>query len=322
MEFDVIAVTETWIDNLEEAKFLNIENYFAEHFIRSSKGGGVTLYINKSCEYVRKNVHVVNAESLFVELKRSDIQGKLMIGCIYRPPNMCKNVIREFTESVQVMLNQNVNRKYILLGDMNIDLLQKDGVDFSNEMCSMGLILCINIPTRVTTHSNNVIDHIFTNILDKFIESGTIDVDISDHKATFVFFENLKLKFKYIHDSHYFNFRKYRYEEFEHKLKEVDWSKITENTEPNPAYDEFCKVFYGLSKCYVDEKSNSKAKKIKKPWVTSALLISINTKYKLYKKTIQAPFNIRLKEKFNRYKNLLRVLLRKAEKKIFLQTIS
>ena len=175
----------------------------------------------------------------------------------------------------------------------------------------------LNIPTRVTTHSNTVIDHIFTNILDKFIESGTIDVDISDHKATFVFFENLKLKFKYIHDSHYFNFRKYRYEEFEHKLKEVDWSKITENTEPNPAYDEFCKVFYGLSKCYVDEKSNSKAKKIKKPWVTSALLISINTKYKLYKKTIQAPFNIRLKEKFNRYKNLLRVLLRKAEKNYF-----
>ena len=71
MEFDVIAVTETWIDNLEEAIFLNIENYFAEHFIRSSKGGGVTLYINKSCEYVRKNVHVVNAESLFVELKRN-----------------------------------------------------------------------------------------------------------------------------------------------------------------------------------------------------------------------------------------------------------
>ena len=196
------------------------------------------------------NDWLINQISTVISLpiKRSDIQGKFMIGCIYRPPNMCKNVIREFTESVKVMLNQNGNRKYILLRDMDIDLLQKDGVDFSNEMCSMGLISCINIPTRITTHSNTVIDHIFTNILDKFIESGTIDVDISDHKATFVIFESLKLKFKYIHDSHYFNFRKYRYEEFEHKLKEVDWSKITENTEPNPANDEFCKVFYGLSK--------------------------------------------------------------------------
>lgn len=56
---------------------------------------------------------------------------------------------------------------------------------------------------------------------------------------------------------------------------------------------------------------------MKKPWVTAAFLKSINHKYKLYRKTVQQPFNIQLKQKYNSYKNMLRCLLRKAEKLYF-----
>ena len=258
VEFDIIAVTETWFMSLEEANFFSIDNYVAEHFIRGSRGGGVTLFIHNSCEYVRKNIDIVNAESVFVEIRRSDVRGKILVGGIYKPPNMNNDNIQEFTNSIHLLLNQYVSKKCILLGDLNIDLTKQEGMDFSNELSSMGLISCIDIPTRVTPLSSSVIDHIFTNIMDQFIESGTIDVDISDHKATFVIFENLMIKFKHINDGDYFNFKNYNYDDFEKNLKKTDWNKISRMTDPNAAYSEFCQIFYNLSKCFICAKKKIK----------------------------------------------------------------
>ena len=62
---------------------------------------------------------------------------------------------------------------------------------------------------------------------------------------------------------------------------------------------------------------NARKKRQGKPWITSGLLKSINVKNKLYFKTCHECFNPEIKERYNRYKNMLDVLLKIAEKSYF-----
>ena len=56
---------------------------------------------------------------------------------------------------------------------------------YKNLLLSLGLRNLINVPTRVATHSQTIIDHCVTNFSIRNIESGVIDDDISDHYPTF-----------------------------------------------------------------------------------------------------------------------------------------
>ena len=75
-----------------------------------------------------------------------------------------------------------------MCGDFNVDLLQYDKHNATNnfidQLYSLGLHPLITRPTRITSHSNTLIDNIFTTSLSN-IQSGLIINDISDHLPTF-----------------------------------------------------------------------------------------------------------------------------------------
>ena len=74
-----------------------------------------------------------------------------------------------------------------LLGDFNVNLLNYNGHNYTNDSLasnsSMPLILQ---PTRITSHSNTLIDNIFSNVIDPNIISDNLTVTISDHLPQFV----------------------------------------------------------------------------------------------------------------------------------------
>ena len=65
--------------------------------------------------------------------------------------------------------------------------------------------------------------------------------------------------------------------------------------------------------------TNSKYK-LNKPWLTQAIIKSINRKNKLYRKKLKAP-NYNNKYKYNSYRNRLNHVLRIAEKKYYFDVI-
>jgi hypothetical protein len=89
MQFSVIGITETWLQ--DSAHIVDINGFKCFHKHRSNRtGGGVGLYMSDDFEAkVRDDLCFVNeelAESLFLEIPRA--QGKhIVIGVIYRPPN-------------------------------------------------------------------------------------------------------------------------------------------------------------------------------------------------------------------------------------------
>ena len=83
------------------------------------------------------------------------------------------------------------NKITYLSGDFNIDLLKVDTdnkiSDFYNSLTSNLFVPHITLPTRITSHSQTLIDNIFSNDPD-FAQgiSGNFTFSISDHLAQFL----------------------------------------------------------------------------------------------------------------------------------------
>ena len=76
-----------------------------------------------------------------------------------------------------------------MLGDFNVNLLNYNEHNEINEFLdslASNLFICsILQTTRITSHSNTLIDNIFSNVIDPDIISGSLTATISDHLPQF-----------------------------------------------------------------------------------------------------------------------------------------
>ena len=130
--------------------------------------------INISCDK-SENLCV----KIFLNRKKS-----VNVSIIYRHPGYD---FSEFHESIIDCIHKlyQSRNKFIICGDINIDLLRY-GKDlrvnrYVNEITSLGCIIPIDKPTRLTETSSTIIDHFYTNELLTSIDSKIILSDITDH---------------------------------------------------------------------------------------------------------------------------------------------
>ena len=86
-------------------------------------------------------------------------------------------------------------QKYIfLLGDFNVNLLNynehNEANEFLDSLASNSFISLILQLTRITSHSNTLIDNIFSNVIDPDVISGNLTATISDHLPQFAIIPN------------------------------------------------------------------------------------------------------------------------------------
>ena len=106
------------------------------------------------------------------------------MGIIYKHPGYDFSELHESNIDCIHKLNQSRN-KFIICEDINIDLL-KYGKDlrvnrYVNEITSLGCIISIDKPTRLTKTISIIIDHFYINELLTGIDSKIILSDITDH---------------------------------------------------------------------------------------------------------------------------------------------
>ena len=102
--------------------------------------------------------------------------------------------LNEFNDNdLNTLLQKNSKEKknVFLLGDFNLDLLKYDkhaGTnDFIDSLSSYMYLPYILLPTRVTSHSQTIIDNIFSNYVSKEAVSGNLTSAISDHLPQVLF---------------------------------------------------------------------------------------------------------------------------------------
>ena len=131
----------------------------------------------------------VDGEFMFTKItKAKGIQKSIIVGNTYRSPSSNIDKFFERLETILNGLNRHKNKLILLTGDFNVDLIKHD-TDANSQrlidiMSDRGFIQTISRPTRITSHSSTLIDHMYTNNLSRMIKTSVVTVDISDHLAT------------------------------------------------------------------------------------------------------------------------------------------
>ena len=177
---------------------LNLNNYSFEFTPTETCAGGTLLYIANHLSYKCRNglnIYKKNElESTFIETVNPK-KSNIIVGVIYRHPSMD---LTDFNCNYLNKLLENISKEQksiFLLGDFNVNLLNYNEHNQTNEfldsLASNSFIPLILQPTRITSHSNTLIDNIFSNVIDPDIISGNLTATISDHLPQFAIIPNM-----------------------------------------------------------------------------------------------------------------------------------
>jgi Skp family chaperone for outer membrane proteins len=320
-EFDIIALTETWL-NQNNTEINGFPHYNHEYnFRKSKKGGGVSILLKDSIQYKVLNDVSFSTdifESLFIEINMR--QKNVVVGCIYRPPN---SDIVTFNDEMDVLLKQisHLNRNVYLLGDFNINLLKtsthQSTYEFINTMFSSSFIPLINRPTRVTANTATLIDNIFTNRHDlgKHI-NGIIPTDVSDHFSVFHIIYTDDVPHQVSSKSYKRCLNDITMNKFSSRIQSIDWNAVTQSTDVETAYRIFFNSFSDTFDKTIPIKEVKHSKVLNKPWITKGILTSIENKNKMYK-SLKVNGDKSIEHEYKKIKNKLGNLLRQAEKRYY-----
>ena len=193
--------------------------------------------------------------------------------------------------------------------------------EFLDSLASNSFIPLILQPTRITSHSNTLIDDIFSNVIDPDIISGNLTAIISEHLPQFSIIPNIFCNISGNKSNIYeWDWSKFDQENFILDYFFVDWEDLLKTDELNA--DNSTRMYLDKINMLLDtyaplKRINKYKMKFKsKPWIILGLQKSISVKNKLLKNFINKKDPI-LKEEFHtnykKYRNLLSTLMKKSK---------
>ena len=150
-----------------------------------------------------------------------------------------------------------VDNEIYILGDFNITLFVNDSctsleknilnsksipsdVKSYHEFCTFfGLKQLIKVPTRTTTSSSTIIDHILASYRERVTQCGVIDVSLSDHQLIYCTRKISRIKRGSHKQIRFRSFKHYTVDLFEQELSKINFSNYQNYNEINEAYTDF-----------------------------------------------------------------------------------
>ena len=318
----IMAFCETRITNDTENLF-PIPGYETIFNNRNSRGGGLMLALSTSLNFnlIPECTFMLDClESLFVKVKTGS--QTIVIGVIYRPPTSSNILFLEYYNKILDFIG---NEKCYIVGDFNLDLLKyeinshvRSYVDLSMEFSFRPLIYR---PTRISSQTATIIDHIWSNNLDGTINTGILMNDCSDHLAPFCWIQdppdsainnNSEIRFrdwKLIETDEYFQYTSNKLENFSttilNSTSDIDTALLSLTNILQNSVDRFCpEKTLSLSH---DKKFN--------PWFTEEIKNLIREKNKLHRKYFRKP--ISFGEQYRNLRNRLNNLIKSKKKSYY-----
>ena len=151
-----------------------------------TRAGGVAIFIREELQCQQLSAIKIKAdgcEDVWVELKINNNES-LVVGSVYRHAS---TNIKSFEDAFfHVFKTFKTNQNYVVLGDFNINYnetpLSPNVLNYANHISSIGCMQLVDKPTRITSTSITVIDHIYVNtaLLGQILPVLFYN-DISDH---------------------------------------------------------------------------------------------------------------------------------------------
>lgn len=139
---------------------------------------GLLVYVSESVTFKRlTHLETHSVESLWIEIKLKK-SSPLLIGFCYRNPAERASWSDNFISMMDAVLLE--SKETVILGDFNIDLL-KPHKPWSDKIDLLYLSQLIQTPTRVTSTSKTLIDHIYVSEKRNILETCVPVFGCSDH---------------------------------------------------------------------------------------------------------------------------------------------
>ena len=310
----IVSINKTWLNNNQKGEFNNLSNYV---FISNNKiyirGGGVAFHVDETLSFsVRDDISIMKekiCEALFINLHFHKHET-ITIGTVYRSPLNNRILHLHFANSLTSLLKiiKNSKNHIIIMDDLSYNLLEFSNPhvnDFIQIMYEHKLYPTINTPTRITTNSATLIDHIWTDISRCKISYGILVDCIADHLPIL---QSIQLKSppvkntttakRHISSSSISKFVK--------KLETYNFSNIFVLSDVDSAYEKFIQQFCTIFAEYFFITSEISKKKHVRPWYDSKLKDTHKAKQRLYKKLMRNPSKTnnqnynKIRNKYNR----------------------
>jgi exonuclease III len=181
-------LNETFLDSSISDHEINIDNFILFRRDRNRHGGGVALYIHKDLKPTSVNL-TVYTECVWAIIKCN--HTKFIVGSLYRPPDSKVDYYESICNDLDNIFA--MSHDIIVMGDLNYDCFKpSDFEKLRNFENSDHLSQLITEPTRKTTTSSTIIDHIYTSKSVQVINSGVLNVTLSDHYPVFAVISGTK----------------------------------------------------------------------------------------------------------------------------------
>ena len=292
---NLILITESWLKSNIPNSVLKIEQYrIIRNDRKYKKGGGVCAFLKSNIPYKIENITNMPPKINLLVFTIENITYIL----IYIPPNLLSE---EFSEIINFLiqtydqhLNENPDKKIILLGDFN--KINTTNLELHHNLCNI-----IKEPTR----KEAILDMCF--IFEKDENQYNIVVreplSSSDHNIINIFKTkeniNVKMGFRTVLDLRYS-----KIEAVKNQINQIDWTDIYEldNIEDKTEY------FYTTLTNIINKIPKRKIKLTTndKSWITPVLKDLINKRWKAYKNRDYI--------KYNHYKEKIKQEIVKSKK--------
>ena len=188
------------------------------------------------------------------------------------------------------------------------------------EFCSMYcLSQLIDCPTRITSNTSTLIDHILINTQENISQSGVIDTAISDHSLINCTRKIPKAKYNRHKEITFRSLKNYSPDVYKGTLERVSFPNYENLDNPFVAYSGFITRF----DCVINVVAPFKTVRIKNnasEWFDGEIAEKIHTKDKLYKKFKSSELHVD-EEIYKEVCNTVRNLIRKKKKAYFEEKI-
>ena len=214
-QFDIIAVTETWLQDTEyQRDYVQVNGYNTVFKNRTGKRGrGVGFHLKEQLQYkVRTDLtrNYTDLEILVVEIRGRNKNTPFLVCAVYQPSSIEVEKL-EWLEKFEHFLGNiytTWNGVLIVTGNFNISLLshQNESTNrYKNILYTFSLQQHVTKPTR---KGKTLIDHISSNISTKLIHCNVISTD--EPYATFnTKKEHFQKRYKYVRDEKNLDMNKY-----------------------------------------------------------------------------------------------------------------
>lgn len=281
--FDIVMVTETWLNGENVSAILSIPGYSFCHKDRlRGRGGGVAAYVSLKYDYSLFEFDFQTNEQLEYLIFKTRIQKRVFAFCVfYRPPNTNINTFLDDFDNIFSTICISVD-EVVCLGDFNVDFFNVSN-PVSNCFQAYNLTQILNEPSRISGRSSTLIDPIFVSDVDLVTSTGTLPADtFSDHRLVYCeLLFNVDIAQPMIIT--YRCFDNFNYQSFSSDLISLPWYNFIRQSNIDLKLDIFNQFITSLFDKHAPLKQ-SRITKRRAPWLTPNLKLIMKERDKALQK--------------------------------------